>query len=76
MANPCRQGIVVHSQKTDNWAHVSRALKYMGLFGETDRDKISRDLGRPFDIRETTTGSAGLDLHSVTRLILTPQMGV
>ena len=27
-------------------------------------------------IRETTAGSTGLDLHSTTRLVLTPQMGI
>lgn len=62
--------MVALGQKINSGAHVSRALKYIG---PEETLAISPSSERP---RRATTGSAGLDLHSTTRLVLTPQMGV
>ena len=47
------------------------------IWGSSERPEetlaVSPSSERP---RRATTGSAGLDLHSTTRLVLTPQMGV
>ena len=66
--------MVAPGQKTDSRAHVPRPSN---IWGSSERPEetlaISLSSKRP---RRATTGSAGLDLRSTTRLILTPQIGV